>query len=297
MSMEININKPLITAEPADRSVSAPVEGMLEQFSLILDEAVSKTREKTSAADNPPEKLMQPNTKKNLPPETAANFAALFGLNKTAGNSSVKEIRMSEPSVSSADEEINTPEEKTEIKSVPGGMIQTEMQQVIEKVNRSVTIERLDQLEAKPQTKMQVPSALNFEEIYAQVKQALQMRQDGQILKLKFELEPENLGRLDIYIFAEKKHLHISFVSGVEARKILELAGPELQEILAQYGYSLADLDFSGYSGGRQQELENRFLAQNEQKNDFGVLKIVNKKDIIREIAGLVRDMLVNYLA
>ena len=291
MSMEININKPLIAEPPAQSSV--PVEGVLEQFSLILDEAVSKTREKTTTADNPPEKT-EAGIKKKPMPETIANFTALFGLNKTTGTSPLKE---KEIKFSSVPEETELPEEEnTEVKSAPGGLIQAEMQQVIEKTNRSIAVEKLNQLEVKMPVKTPVPAGLNFEEIYAQIKQAL-ARGNGQILKMKFALEPENLGRLDVYVFADKKNLHVSFVSGAEARKILETAGPELQEILAQYGYSLADLDFSGYAGGRQQELESRFLAQNEEKNDFGVLKIINKKDIIREITGFMRDMLVDYLA
>jgi len=290
--MEININKPLIT-EPSVQSAPAPVEGMLEQFSLILDEAVSKTREKTTTADNPPEKSEAGLKKKPLP-ETAVNFSALFGLNKTHSPLKEKEIRPANSSTVS--EETKTQEEeKTEVKAAPGGLIQAEMQQVVEKVNRSIAVEKLTQLEAKPQIKTPIPVALNFEEIYAQIKQAL-MRRDGQLLKMKFTLEPESLGRLDVYIFADKKNLHISFVSETEVRKILETAGSDLQDILAQYGYGMADLDFSGYSSGRQQELESRFLAQNEEKNDFGVLKIIDKKDIIREIVGLV-DMLVNYLA
>jgi hypothetical protein len=91
--------------------------------------------------------------------------------------------------------------------------------------------------------------------------------------------------------------LQVAFASGAETRRLLESAQPELKNLLEQYGFSLADLDFSGYSGRRHEQLEREFLAPETEKNDFGVLKTLPQNAIIKEIYALMRDVLVNYLA
>ncbi|MDR1113800.1 MAG: flagellar hook-length control protein FliK, partial [Candidatus Margulisbacteria bacterium] len=192
----------------------------------------------------------------------------------------------------------NEPAEKTEEPTAaPAALIQTQLEKVVDKINyRGASVEQID-LPAKTSLTAPITPAAPFAEIYAELLKAIQAKKDGQILKFKFALEPENLGKLDIYIFAESKKLQVAFASGAETRRLLESAQPELKNLLEQYGFSLADLDFSGYSGQRHEQLEREFLAQETEKNDFGVLNTLPQNAIIKEIYALMREVLVNYLA
>ncbi|MDR1996920.1 MAG: flagellar hook-length control protein FliK, partial [Candidatus Margulisbacteria bacterium] len=109
--------------------------------------------------------------------------------------------------------------------------------------------------------------------------------------------EPETLGKLDLYVLADKKNLQLVFAAGEDTRKILQAAQGELKDILESFGCSLADLGFSSYAGAKHQELEAQFLAQETGQREYDILKIIQKKDIITEVRHLLRDMLVNYLA
>ncbi|MDR1453017.1 MAG: flagellar hook-length control protein FliK [Candidatus Margulisbacteria bacterium] len=297
--MEVNLTvfKTRTPAEFARASASAAVQ---EDFALALDQAVSAAQEKTAEADQaqpvPTERPFALTQKpKTLPPELAA---ALSGglpdvfLPKTAKKTESK-LAAVEPEIDK-----NEPAEPDEEPSAaPVNVIQTQLEKVVDKVNyRGVSVEQIDQPVKTPQT-APVIQAAPFAEIYAELLKAIQAKKDGQVLKLKFALEPENLGRLDIYIFAGQKKLQVAFASGAETRRLLENAQPELENLLKQHGFSLADLDFSGYSGQRHEQLEREFLAQENEKNDFGVLKTLPRNAIMKEIYVLMRDVLVNYLA
>lgn len=299
MTMEVHINKSQIANTALQTApVAAEESVVLEQFSMILDQEVSRTREKTTTADNSPEnsqQVLEKQTRAAVQKNITKSFN--FKQNVLIADQPVKSTeKLKEQTTAQAEEQESV--EDAEPKTVSGGLIQTQIQQVIEKNNfQNMPLEKLNLALTKPLPQTAQLPVSNFEEIYAQVMQAMRMQKDGQIIKLKFALEPESLGKIDLYVFADKKNLHLAFAAGEDTRKILQTAQIDLKELLAGFGYSLADLDFSGYSGARHQELEGQFLAQNNEKTDYGILKIVEKKDIISEIKYLVRDILVNYLA
>ena len=298
MTMEVQINKSPL-AKAAGQTAVPPAEAVsLEQFSLILDQEVSRTQEKTAAADKPsenPQKIPE----KQVKAVSQKNAARIFDSPRkfaAAGQPlrSAEKIKEHTPEPPEKDTHDKDPEPKT----ISGGLIQTQIQQVVEKNNfPNMPLEKISWPAAKPLPQTTASAVPNFAEIYAQVMQALRAHKDGQVIKLKFALEPADLGKIDIYIFADKKDLRLAFAAGEETRRILETARTELKDLLEGFGYSLANLDFSGYSGAGHRELEKQFLAQNTEKTDYGVLKIIGKKDIISDIKYLLRDILVNYLA
>ncbi|GBR72600.1 hypothetical protein NO1_0107 [Candidatus Termititenax aidoneus] len=273
-----------------------------ENFALILDQAVGAAQEKTAAAEQAHSEQTEPPLLPRPKPQTApqTELAAILSgaeipevfLPQTEQKAADK-LEITEPKID-ADE----PAEQTEeAQTAPAALIQTQLEKVVDKVNyRGASVERIDLPAKTAQTAPAVP-AVPFAEIYAELMKTIQAKKDGQVLKLKFALEPEDLGKLDIYIFAESKKLQVAFASGAETRRLLESAQPELKDLLEQYGFSLADLDFSGYSGRRHEQLEREFLASETGQNDFGVLKTLPQNAIIKEIYALMRDVLVNYLA
>jgi flagellar hook-length control protein FliK len=299
--MEVNLTI-LKTQTPAEFTRASAGAAAQEDFALALDQAVSAAQEKTVEADRkqtaPDEQTLPPRSKPKIAPQ-AELLAVLSGgvlpeiFLPPATPKNTDKLDVKEPETG----ENELAEETEEPAAAPANLIQTQLEKVVDKVNyRGAAVEQIDQPAKTPPAAPVVPAA-PFAEIYAELLKAVQAKKDGQILKLKFALEPENLGRLDIYIFAEQKRLQVAFASGAETRRLLENAQPELENLLAQYGFSLADLDFSGYSGRRHEQLEREFLAQENEKNDFGVLKTLPQNAIIKEIYALMREVLVNYLA
>jgi flagellar hook-length control protein FliK len=299
--MEINLAV-LKTQTRTELTRASAGTAVNENFALILDQAVGAAQEKTTASDQAqsaqtePLPLPQPKPQAALQTELASIISGgempeVF-LPKAEQKTKSK-LEITEPEID-ADE----PAEQTEEpQTAPAALLQTQLEKVVDKVNyRGASVEQIDLPAKTPLTAPVVP-AVPFAEIYAELLKAIQAKKDGQILKLKFALEPENLGKLDIYIFAEPKKLHVAFASGAETRRLLESAQPELENLLEQYGFNLADLDFSAYSGRRHEQLEHEFLASETEKNDFGVLNTLPQNAIIKEIYALMRDVLVNYLA
>ncbi|MDR1324089.1 MAG: flagellar hook-length control protein FliK [Candidatus Margulisbacteria bacterium] len=298
--MEINLAvlKTQTRTELTHASAGAAVN---ENFALILDQAVGAAQEKTTAAEQAQaEKTEPPLLPRQESKTLLQEFAAILTNTATPDILAPKTTKKTENKLDSAEPEItkSEPAEKTEEpRAAPANLLQTQLEKVVDKVNyRGASVEQID-LPAKTPLAAPLAPAVPFAEIYAELMKAIQAKKDGQILKFKFALEPENLGKLDIYIFAESKKLHLAFASGAETRRLLENAQPELKDLLEQYGFSLADLDFSGYSGQRHEQLEREFLVAEAEKNDFGVLKTLPQNVIIKEIYALMRDVLVNYLA
>ncbi|MDR2428469.1 MAG: flagellar hook-length control protein FliK [Candidatus Margulisbacteria bacterium] len=298
--MEVNLTvlKTAGRTEFTQASVGAAVQ---ENFALALEQAVGAAQEKTTAADRLPAEPMEQalpsqQISQALPRELAAVLAGAelpdIFLPKIEKKTESK-LEAAAPETAESE-----PAEQTEEPAAaPANLIQTQLEKVVDKINyRGASVEQIDQPAKTPLT-APVVQAVPFAEIYAELLKAVQAKKDGQVLKLKFALEPESLGKLDIYIFAGSKKLQVSFAAGAETRRLLESAQPELKNLLEQHGFSLADLDFSGYSGQRHEQLEREFLAQETEKNDFGVLNTLPQNAIIYEIYALMRDVLVNYLA
>jgi flagellar hook-length control protein FliK len=299
--MEINLAvlKTQTRTELTRASASTAVN---ENFALILDQAVGAAQEKTAAVDQAQSAQTEPLPLPRPKPQTLSQteLASILSGGEIpevflprVEQKTESKLEVPEPEID-ADE---SAEQTEEPQTAPAALIQTQLEKVVDKVNyRGSSVEQIDQPAKTPPTAPLV-SAAPFAEIYAELLKAIQAKKDGQILKFKFALEPENLGKLDIYVFADAKKLQVAFASGAETRRLLESAQPELKNLLEQYGFNLADLDFSAYSGRHHEQLEREFLASEIEKNDFGVLKTLPKDAIIKEIYALMRDVLVNYLA
>ncbi|MDR2430864.1 MAG: flagellar hook-length control protein FliK [Candidatus Margulisbacteria bacterium] len=296
--MEVNLNKSVLE-KSVPTALKPETSAVTAEFSLILDQEVSKTQEKTAAAET---QAKTPQTrgriKKNniTAPEEKKSARILDFTPPVSVEPRPAKIKQKDVSPEKTVKDIN--EDGQELNAAPSGLIQTQIQTLAEKINfRGGSVDELERTAEKPAPPNRPVSQPDFAEVYAAVLQTIRARRDGQIVKLKFALEPAELGRLDLYVFADKKNLRIAFASGAEAKKILESARGELESLLTGFGFSLSDLDFSGYSGARHQELESRFLAQSAEKIDYGILKNIPKKDIMNEVKYLIRDVLVNYLA
>ncbi|GBR76579.1 hypothetical protein NO2_1109 [Candidatus Termititenax persephonae] len=300
MQLELNINKKVLPDTPLSRpgTVKAAAEG---QFALILDRAVGGTQEQSVAADNPseaewaPPLKVLPLVKAKILPELGSLFDSAAGLTLTEQKTS--QVKPQTQAEDSAPESAAAEDEETEQPSAaPVGLIQTQLEVITKNPRGDLAVAEIEAAD-KPLPPKLVAAPAPFTEIYADMLRAVQAKKDGQILKFKFALEPENLGKLDVYIFADQKKLHISFAAAEDARQLLAADAPELRDVLAKFGFNLTDLDFSGYSGRRHQELETQFAAQGAGQNDFGMLKRVSANDIIKEVKSLLGDVLVNYLA
>ena len=301
--LELNVNKsktlPELTAVRRG-VITAAADG---QFSLILDQAVGETQETTAAADNLPD-TGQPAPHLDAPRGKLLNaigslFDKMAGATLTEQTTPVSRPKNKNYTSKSEDTEIEKVETEKTPNSAPINLIQTQAEQITEKNPRVSNV--LTEIEGGSEklftTTTPTAAPLPFTEIYAELLQSVQIKKDGQVLKFKLALEPENLGKIEVYIFADKKNLQVAFAAGEDVRKMLAADASALKNILEKYGFSQANMDFSNLAGRQHQELENRFLAQEKAANDFGVLKTISQNDIIKEVRFLLGKVLVHYLA
>ena len=303
MQLELNINKDKVLTELSSVRRSVTTAAADEQFSLILDQAVGETQEKAVAADNPPDtdKTVLSgagNSRGKLLKDIGSVFDRAAGTTLAEQTAPKSKSKSQNNTGLSERPEVEAETEKTP-DSAPVGLIQTQAEQIVEKNSRgfNAVFTEIDFSAEPAAVRPPISAPAPFAEIYAELLQNVQAKKDGQILKLKLALEPENLGKIEVYIFADKKNLHITFAAHDDVRKMLSADASALKDIMEKHGFSLADLDFSSWSGQSHKELESRFTAQESAAQDFGVLKTVAQNDIIEEVRFLLGKVLVHYLA
>ncbi len=134
---------------------------------------------------------------------------------------------------------------------------------------------------------------MEFKELFNELVKDIKSHKDGEITRLKLELKPEKLGRLDIYFVLDKDKLYISFGANEETKNMLKQNEAELKNLLTGTGYSLGDLNFSSQPGQGNPVFPG--LEKSDSYNE--ILNNPAKKDIILQLDFLVSKLAVNYIA
>ncbi len=141
------------------------------------------------------------------------------------------------------------------------------------------------------------PALVDIKNIYAEiVKETVTFKKDG-VTRMRLRLEPEELGKMDIWLVLDNKKLSVAIVAANDVKELLEKEGGDLASLLGQAGYQLENFNFSSF-GGQQQDLQNNSENRLElaEKREEKILNILNKEDIISNVNSLLTDIVVDYI-
>lgn len=139
------------------------------------------------------------------------------------------------------------------------------------------------------------PTDIRFGE---QVSKRIGMMVSEQMQSVRIQLDPPELGSLEIKVRVQQEQVSVSFASNNQAvRDALESQAPRLREMLNQQGVDLGDLDVSS-QGKQNQEGDGQGQNQGEQFIDEqGILASEALDDLEQQIHTIENDGSVDYFA
>jgi len=142
---------------------------------------------------------------------------------------------------------------------------------------------------------------LSVDALFSDLVKRVQFMKDGDVSHVKLDLEPENLGRLEVLLSMQDKKVVIHIMSNTEAKQILDTKLDALEQALSAQGFQLeyAEVEVSAGSSGEQGQ-ERFFQVENGKKvscPDYDMLKIVERPDIMGSLNSWLADVMVNYVA
>jgi flagellar hook-length control protein FliK len=142
--------------------------------------------------------------------------------------------------------------------------------------------------------KMTSAPAMSFDQLYENLVREMTSKKTG---ALKLRLEPKDLGTIDVYFTLDKNSLSIAFAANEQTKKLLQESQDDLlKQLHRQPGYEQTALNFASYDTREHRSFDQKF-GDSEQKNDYEMLNITSKEDILSNIQTLFSDMVVNYVA
>lgn len=169
---------------------------------------------------------------------------------------------------------------------------QTNHRQATAKPNSTVTPSFFEQVQAKLDIP---PTDVRFGE---QMSKRIGMMVTEQMQTARIQLDPPELGSLEIKVRVQQDQVNVSFASNNHAvRDALEAQAPRLREMLNQQGVDLGNLDVSS-QGKQDQGGQGEPQGQGEQfVDEQGVLPSDALDDLEQQIKTIEKDGSVDYFA
>ncbi len=228
---------------------------------------------------------------------------SMFSAKSTLSEVELQDIRLQEPGVNGTQKSVHANEQ------VPRSL-QASAAEANQKIFSEITPEfkalfseqgkKFELSSLKNSSDFLVPR-ISMDALFSDLVKRVQFMKDGDVSHVKLDLEPEDLGRLEVLLSMQDKKVVIHIMSNTGAKQILDTKLDALEQALNAQGFLLeyAEVEVSSGSAGDQGQ-ERFFQVENGKKvscPDYDMLKIVERPDIMGSLNSWLADVMVNYVA
>lgn len=299
-----DLNQKIIKSNQASESAS-------EEFSLILEGEVNKT---SDAVLNKEKDLLAEKNKSfnnNLPPSQEKAYENILNLKNCEGSVNNILQNFSKPFIdkkgTSRNEEIFGEDDQPDaLYADPGlaGVFKAAADKIF--TDKEIDLTKLLAVTDKngltltqllsAEQPIKVPVLVDIENIYTEiVKEVMVFKKDG-VTRMRLKLEPEELGKMDVWLVLDNKKLSISIIANKDVKDLLQQEGGDLASLLGQAGYQLENFNFSSFGQQQNQQNNNENKLVSAEKREDQILNILNKNDIISNVNSLLTDIVIDYI-